>query len=97
MGLPLFAIRKSPDMEKKLVSVGLRIEESLLLKAKALAEHSGITESAFIRMAISQLIEQKREEYVRLHSIFGDELLEVHGIGVEQGSTGSMAEPAGHE
>ena len=35
-------------MEKKLVSVGLRIEESLLLKAKALAEHSGITESAFI-------------------------------------------------
>ena len=25
-------------MEKKLVSVGLRIEESLLLKAKALAE-----------------------------------------------------------
>lgn len=48
-------------------------------------------------MAISQLIEQKREEYVRLHSIFGDELLEVHGIGVEQGSTGSMAEPAGHE
>lgn len=36
------------QMEKKLVSVGLRIEESVLLKAKALAEHSGITESAFI-------------------------------------------------
>ena len=35
-------------MEKKLVSVSLRIEESLLLKAKALAEHSGITESAFM-------------------------------------------------
>lgn len=84
-------------MEKKLVSVGLRIEESLLLKAKALAEHSGITESAFIRMAISQLIEQKRDEYVRLHSIFGDEPSEVHGMCVEQSSTESMAKSAGHE
>ena len=84
-------------MEKKLVSVGLRIEESLLLKAKALAEHSGITESAFIRMAISQLIEQKRDEYVRLHSIFGDEPSEVHGMCVEQGSTASKAKFTGHE
>lgn len=89
--------KRQLDMEKKLVSVGLRIEESLLLKAKALAEHSGITESAFIRMAISQLIEQKRDEYVRLHSIFGDEPSEVHGMCVEQGSTASMAKSAGHE
>lgn len=89
--------KRQLDMEKKLVSVGLRIEESLLLKAKALAEHSGITESAFIRMAISQLIEQKRDEYVRLHSIFGDEPSEVHGMCVEQGSTASMAKFTGHE
>lgn len=89
--------KRQLDMEKKLVSVGLRIEESLLLKAKALAEHSGITESAFIRMAISQLIEQKRDEYVRLHSIFGDEPSEVHGMCVGQGSTASMAKSAGHE
>lgn len=50
---------KQSDMEKKLVSVGLRIEESVPLKAKALAEHSGITICALIKGDIERCLHRR--------------------------------------
>ena len=57
--------------EKKIVTLGIRIDESTLLKIKGLAELEGVTESEFARMAISNLVAEKESIYLGLHSIFG--------------------------
>ena len=57
--------------EKKIVTIGLRIDESTLLKVKGLAELDGITESEFARIALSNLVAEKEAIYIGLHSIFG--------------------------
>lgn len=84
-------------MEKKLVSFGMRLDEHLMAQIKALAEDEGMTESAFVRMAISNLIEMKRNQYLRLHSIFGYSDEEVNKKHVEHCSTCESAESAGRE
>lgn len=79
--------------EKKIVTLGVRMDEPMLLKLKALAETDGVTESELVRTLISNLISDRREHYMRLHYIFGDELAGVEANDVQQRTTSTaMAE-----
>lgn len=57
--------------EKKLVLVGLRMEESMLREIEGLAAAEGLKNSALIRMAVSDLIERKRAYHAQLNAVFG--------------------------
>ena len=58
--------------EKKIVTLGLRMDESTMIHVKRLAERAGITESEYARMAITEKIEKERAEWIGLNSIFGE-------------------------
>jgi len=59
--------------EKKIVNAGFRLPESMLFRIKGLAEAKGITESEFVRMACTEVIDREMNYYYSLNSIFGDE------------------------
>ncbi len=73
--------------EKKIVTFGLRMEEPMMLTLKRLAEADGLTESELVRNLISGLIEERRDRYIRLHSIFGEGCEKVEGCSVQQRTT----------
>lgn len=58
--------------EKKILSVGVRMPEEMVLTLKRLAEAEGTTESQLVRMAVSLLLDERRRQYSLLHSIFGE-------------------------
>ena len=58
--------------EKKIVTLGIRMPESMLLSLKGIAEAKGQNESELVRMLISELVEREREYFRSLHSIFAD-------------------------
>ncbi len=72
---------------KKIVTLGIRMDEPMLLKIKKLAEAEGLTESELVRNVISNLIDERRDHYLRLHSIFGDESANVEDKDVQQRTT----------
>lgn len=58
--------------EKKIIHVGYRMEEPMVLRIKGLAEAKGITESEFVRMACSEVIERELAYLNSLNCIFAD-------------------------
>lgn len=56
--------------EKKILHVGYRMEESMVLRIKGLAEAKGITESEFVRMACSEVIDREMAYLNSLNAIF---------------------------
>lgn len=73
--------------EKKIVTLGIRVDEPTLISVKRLAERAGITESEYARMAITEKIEKERAEWLGLNSIFGDGCQSCKGNGVQQRTT----------
>lgn len=73
--------------EKKILTIGVRMDEPMHLQLKRLAEEEGMTESEFIRIAVSNLIEEKKAVYLRLHSIFGHGAESIKSQQVQQRET----------
>lgn len=83
--------------EKKIVTLGIRLDETMLLKIKGLAEVDGVTESEFARTAISRLVEEREALYHRLHSIFGHGGAASKVISVQHGTTGHDLQEMSYE
>jgi Arc/MetJ-type ribon-helix-helix transcriptional regulator len=57
--------------EKKLATVGVRMDEQMVMQIKRVSDAKGITESDVVRMAVSKWLDDLHSEYIRLDSIFG--------------------------
>ena len=73
--------------EKKLSTVGVRMDEQMVMQIKRVSDAKGITESDVVRMAVSKLLDELRSEYIRLESIFGASTAD----GKENGATSRSA------
>lgn len=58
-------------MAKKIVTVGVRMDEEMFKRLKGMAEADGMTESSLARLLIGNYLEERAAYYARLHSIFG--------------------------
>ena len=77
--------------EKKVVTLGIRMDEPMAVSLKAIADADGLTDSELVRTLVSNLIEERRTYYTRLHSIFGDSPAAGNDIRVGQCDTGLSA------
>lgn len=59
--------------EKKICNIDVAMDEPMFLAIKGIAEADGITAPELIRTLISTLIDERRDYYARLDSIFGQQ------------------------
>lgn len=59
------------SIEKLTETIGVKLADTQLRQAQAVAESHGLGLSAWIRLLIDEALERERERYRALHSIFG--------------------------
>lgn len=74
--------------EKKNETLGIRMNETMLLALKGIAEADGVTVTDLVLNEVSRLIEERRTYWSRLDSIFRDTPLSINAIRVDQCDTG---------
>ena len=57
--------------DKKIETIGLRLDDGLLREAKGIAESLDLGLSEWIRLLMTSAVDQERKKYQALHNIFG--------------------------